>query len=95
LAAVLAFAIAGLRITSARHTVAAALVLGAFMCVPMESLAYLASVWKLIGRDVLNRNHLPTLLALLIAWTIAVGLVASIGAFAVKGVLSRKSSSRP
>jgi hypothetical protein len=93
LAAVLAFAITGLRITSARHTVAAALLLGALMCVPLESIAYLISVWGLIGHDAFDSNHLPILIAILIGWTIVVALVASLGAYAVKVVLSGRSSS--
>lgn len=96
LAAVLAFATTtGLRITAARHTVSATLLLGALMCVPMESIAYLISVWGLIGHGAFASNHLPILIALLIGWTIVVALVASLGAFAVKCVLSgRRPSAR-
>ena len=93
LAAVLAFAITGLRITSPRHTVSAALLLGALMCVPLESAAYLISVWGLIGHGAFDSNHLPILIAILIGWTIVVALVASLGAYAVKVVLSGRSSS--
>ena len=65
---------------------AAAMLLSAITCVPLESLAYVVSLWSLRNTTVFHPSNLPTLLGILFGWSVVVAVLAMTAASAIMGL---------
>jgi len=77
---------------STRAAIFYALLLSFVICVPLQSTAYVASLWNLLSWDVFSYNNFPFLMMLLLVWSAVIGGVSGLTFLILRAVRAHHPS---